>query len=285
MVAMERDLQTLVEKNLQTFLGVRLLAHEHGTGRVQRGQIDSLGIDENNCPVIIEYKKRNNENIITQALYYLDWLLDHQGDFIQLAARRLGEDIAKNIEFSGARILCVASDFSRFDERAVCQIDRNIELIRYKFFGDHLLLLERLNPPVNPFQRATEDIEARDEKDSVGMPLRLRLRIQNMSPQTESLYLDLLAYAETLGDDVGIKFLKHYVALSRMKNFTCIQPMKSALKIWLNLDPDETGTETGFSRDVRNVGHHASGNLEIDLHSPADLERAKPLIELAYQLN
>ena len=43
--------------------------------------MDSIGIDENNCPVIVEYKRSSNENIINQGLFYLDWLLDHKDAF------------------------------------------------------------------------------------------------------------------------------------------------------------------------------------------------------------
>ena len=32
------------------------------------------GIDENCSPVIIEYKRALNENVINQGLFYLDWL-------------------------------------------------------------------------------------------------------------------------------------------------------------------------------------------------------------------
>jgi RecB family endonuclease NucS len=56
---------------------VRFLASEHATGRVHGGRIDTLGLDENHAPVIIEYKRAINENVINQGLFYLDWLLDH----------------------------------------------------------------------------------------------------------------------------------------------------------------------------------------------------------------
>ena len=80
-VALEKSLQTLIEAHLETFLGVRFLATEHSTGRKHKGRIDTLGIDENGCPVIIEYKRSVNENVINQGLFYLDWLMDHKGDF------------------------------------------------------------------------------------------------------------------------------------------------------------------------------------------------------------
>ena len=42
---------------MEVFLGVKLLATEPSTGKVHNERIDLLGIDENNYPVIIEYKR------------------------------------------------------------------------------------------------------------------------------------------------------------------------------------------------------------------------------------
>jgi RecB family endonuclease NucS len=57
-VELEKSLQHLIEVNLETFLGVRFLASEQSTGKVHKGRIDTLGIDENCFPVIVEYKRR-----------------------------------------------------------------------------------------------------------------------------------------------------------------------------------------------------------------------------------
>lgn len=78
---LEKTLQTLIEGQMKTFLGVRFLANEYVTGKTRRGRIDSLGPDENGCPVIAEYKRYSTENVINQGLFYLDWLLDHQAEF------------------------------------------------------------------------------------------------------------------------------------------------------------------------------------------------------------
>ncbi|WP_372898388.1 endonuclease NucS domain-containing protein [Salipaludibacillus agaradhaerens] len=77
-VAVEKSLQHILERHLETFLGIRFLASEYRTGKRHAGRIDTLGIDENNSPVIIEYKRSINENVINQGLFYLDWLLDHK---------------------------------------------------------------------------------------------------------------------------------------------------------------------------------------------------------------
>ena len=106
-----------------------------------------------------------------------------------------------------------------------------------------------------------------------------------MTDEVEDLYMRLLSFAEDLGEDVGIKFLKHYVVLTRIKNFTSIQPMKNFLKIWVNLNPGDVTLEEGFSRDVSNIGHHSTGNIEIDIHDEDELKKAMELITLAYQKN
>ena len=97
-LALEKSLQTLIEQNLETFLGVRFLASEFSTGRDHGGRMDTLGIDENSCPVIIEYKRSSNMNVINQGLFYLDWLVTHRGDFEMLVleeVRREGRPVRR----------------------------------------------------------------------------------------------------------------------------------------------------------------------------------------------
>lgn len=141
----DKSLQTLIERNSETFLGVRFLATEYSTGKTDGGRIDTLGIDENGCPIIIKYKRGRDENVINQGLYYLDWLMDHKAEFKLLVVDRLGQEHADTIEWSGPRLLCIASDFTKYDEHAVQQLNRNIELLRYRNCSDDLLMLELVN--------------------------------------------------------------------------------------------------------------------------------------------
>ena len=75
-VTLEKELQTVIENNMNTFFGVTFLASEYRT--TDGGRMDSIGIDENHCPVIFEYKRSMKENVINQGLFYLNWLLDHK---------------------------------------------------------------------------------------------------------------------------------------------------------------------------------------------------------------
>ncbi|WP_051340109.1 hypothetical protein [Azospirillum halopraeferens] len=128
--SIEKSLQTLFEANLEALLGVRFLAGEYVTGKAHGGRIDALGIDEYGCPVIIEYNRTINENIISQQLFHLDWLLDHRKEFQWLVMETPGTDAAKAVEWSAPRLLCIAGDFTDYDRHAVKQINRISYVVR-----------------------------------------------------------------------------------------------------------------------------------------------------------
>lgn len=112
---LEKPLQTLIEQNLEPLLGIRFLATEYSTGKTHAGRIDTLGIDENDCPVILEYKRSLGENVINQGLFYLDWLMDHQAEFKLLVMDRYGKTSADRIVWSEPRLVCIAADFTKYD--------------------------------------------------------------------------------------------------------------------------------------------------------------------------
>jgi hypothetical protein len=57
---------------------------------------------------------------------------------------KLGKKDADAVDWSAPRLVCIAGDFNRYDDHAVRQIQRNIELIRYRRFGSDLLMLDLL---------------------------------------------------------------------------------------------------------------------------------------------
>src|SRR6266516_8033503 len=166
-IAIEKTLQTLIETHLEVFLGIRFLNTEHPTGKTHGGRIDTLGIDEDGSPVIIEYKRALNENVINQGLFYLDWLMDHKGEFELLVLKKLGKEAADSIDWSAPRLLCIASDFTKYDEYAVQQINRNIELMRYRRYGNELILFELVNATTAQEQTVTSSENGTKHKGTV----------------------------------------------------------------------------------------------------------------------
>ena len=95
----------------------------------------------------------------------------------------------------------------------------------------------------------------------------------------------LKSFIFSLGDDVGFNELKYYFAFKRIRNFACLQvhPQNKKITMWLNLEPSEFELEDGFSRDVSQIGHHGTGDLEIIISSGEDFEKAKPYIQKSYE--
>lgn len=284
-VAVEKSLQQLIENHLEEFLGVRFLASEYSTGKTHGGRIDTLGMDENGYPVIIEYKRSLNENVINQGLFYLDWLMDHKAEFTLLVMDLLGKEQANDVEWSNPRLLCTAGDFTRYDEHAVQQINRNIELIRYRRYGNELLLFELVNAsPVQPVEGSVGADGPVGPKPKVTYKTITEI-LDQASSNLRDRYEALKAFLLALGDDVQINTLKYYFAFKRIKNFASVElrTAQDNLLVYVKIDSDSITLEKGFTRDVRNIGHYGTGDLEITIRGDDDLERAKPLLIRSYE--
>ena len=99
----------------------------------------------------------------------------------------------------------------------------------------------------------------------------------------QDVWESLKAFLLALGDDVTMKELEHYIAFRRIKNFACVKILHSELQIWAKVDPANVELQDGFTRDVTNVGHLGTGNLEIRIESAVALEKAKALLLRSYQ--
>ena len=300
---LEKPLQTLIEANLQPLLNIRFIATEHSTGKTHGGRIDSLGLDENNCPVILEYKRSVGENVINQGLFYLDWLLDHKAEFKLLVLDKLGAAAADAIDWSAPRVVCIAADFTKYDGHAVQQIGRNIELIRYRQFGGDLLLLESVNAGSDAnskttslkFLKATANkldtagngaLAAADTiaAKGTGPDKSLADLLLTLPEPVQLLLASLEGYTLSLGDDVQRKELRLYLAFKRLKNFaTVVLHRRTCLLLYLHVDPATALPVLPNARDVTNIGHWGTGNLEVTLTTQADLDAAKPFIMAAYE--
>jgi predicted transport protein len=282
-VALEVSLQRLIEANMETLFGVRFLATEYSTGAKHRGRIDSLGLDETGSPVIFEYKRAVNESVINQGLFYLDWLVDHKGEFQLLVMEKLDPAVAAYIDWRNPRVICVASGFTRYDENAVMQMSRSIELVRYQDFEGELLALELVTAAKTDLVSEDADVPVLSSKRSGTS--KTVTQFLDGSPQTlQDLFANLEAFIEALGDEVTKKTLKNYFAYRRLKNFACVEvhPQTQTLLVYLKVDPDTVQLEEGFSRDVRSIGHFATGDLELRIKNAADFAKAQALIQQSY---
>ena len=274
-VLLEKELQTVIEKNMQDFFGVTFLESEYV---IDGGRMDSIGIDENFCPVIFEYKRSMNENVINQGLFYLDWLLEHKDSFELLVLKKLGIKTAEQIDWSMPRVICIAGDFNKFDEKAIKQINRNVSLIRYKKYNNEFLLFELLNSnTVRPLKEETSSNTKSTDKTFVE-------QYEKAPSKMREIFDELKAYALSLGDDVSENTVKLYTAFKKIKNFATMEIYQAKVLVNFRLNPDDYKL-TDTLRDVRTIGHWGCGALQLILRSNAEIELAKELMQKAYEEN
>jgi predicted transport protein len=195
---------------------------------------------------------------------------------------KIGRDVAEQVDWSAPRLVCIAGDFSRYDEHAVKQVRRNIELIRYRRFGSDLLLLDLVTAITDESSSEFNDLDAATHSATVARTVSEDLLAADA--ELRDLFSLLRAYLLSLGDDVQERTLKKYFAFTRIQNFTCVEikPVARKLLAYVKADPERVTLEPGFTRDVREIGHYGTGDMEITLTSKADVERAKLLLKESY---
>ncbi|MFE9407455.1 endonuclease NucS domain-containing protein [Streptomyces sp. NPDC006704] len=273
LAAVEADVQDLVEAHMEMMLGVRFLASEFVIDCVDGGRIDSLGLDENGAPVIVEYKRGTDAGVINQGLYYMAWLTNHKDAFRNLVRDRLGVTAASQILWSAPRLICVAGDFTRYDAHAVREHRRSIDLVRYRYFGSDHIGLETV-ASVTGRSVASRRVHRR------GAVLPTVRRQDGAMAELAAAVDEVLV---GLGDGVTRVQRKQYRAYQRLRNFACVcPPQQTKLLVYLKADPKEVDLVAGFTRDVTGLGHHGTGDLELQLRTERDLERAQDLFRLSY---
>ena len=287
---LEKDLQTLIENNLITVFNCRFIASEFSTGAIHAGRIDTLALSEDNNPVIIEYKKVESSELITQSLFYLHWIQDHKGDFEIAAQKVLGNNI--EIDWSDIRVICIAPNYKKYDLHAVQVMGANIELWRYQLFSNQSLYLEEVfhnttsNTPVTLNQTAKNPVMvAAGKKAAITRNIgqyTIESHLQNKSKEVIELMEALQDMIMGFDDSIEEIPKKYYIAYKSTQNILTVEVRLRNLKIYLKLKPEDIPVNTPNYRDVSNIGHHGIDNVEFTITNLNERIDTKPFIELAY---
>lgn len=288
--ALEKELQSLIENNLETVFNCRFVATEFSTGAQHAGRIDSLALSEEDNPVIIEYKKVESSELINQSLFYLHWIQDHKGDFEIAVQKKLGNTVT--VDWSDIRVICIAPNYKKYDLHAVQVMGANIELWKYRLFSNNSLYLEEVfhtsksNATVLPDAANKNPIMVEAGKKaaltrSTGS-YTFEERLQGKNEQITQLVYSLQEFILGLDESIEEVPKKFYVAYKVSQNIVCMEVMSKAVKLFLKLKPSEIEPDTPNYRDVSEIGHYGTGDVEFTVSNESDLEVVKPYIELAY---
>jgi predicted transport protein len=281
----EKELQKLVEDNLESVFNCRFVATEFVTGVVHGGRIDTLALSEDNNPVIIEYKKVKSSELINQSLFYLSWIQDHKGDFEVITQKILGSGV--QVDWSDIRVICIAPTFSKYDLHAVQVMGANLELWSYRLYKNDSLYFEEV------FQKSiASNTGTGNQKLTAGKKAANTRKTgsysfdEHLEKSPDSIKAMAISVQEfMLGLDTAMEESpkKLYIAYKISQNIVCMEVQQKKILLFLKLDPSKLDNLPDFARDVSKIGHFGTGNLEISLKHESDIQEALNWCEMAYQ--
>lgn len=274
----EKELQRLVETNLNAALEMHFLASEYMTST--GGRIDTLAVDSNGSPTIIEYKRTRDDNVINQALSYLKWLTSQRQEFFEmLMLNKLGHELTDSIklDWRNPRVVCIAESFTRFDTDTVEIVPLRIDLYKYRYYENGLFNLEMVN--------ANEKQHVRNTASQL-IPVETNLGIiQAMKNQVNASYAIGAMFDELREKILGIdeyiveKPGKRSIAYRLTKNFVEILIRKD--KIVIDLRSIDFVDPRGLVEKIAE-GYLVTLNKRLTLKNPADVDYVVGIIEQSY---
>lgn len=282
---LEKHLQELFENNLDEILNILFLAHEYSTSF--GGRIDTLGIDKNGSPCIIEYKKNQNDSVINQGLSYLRWLLDHKADFEMLCRDK---KIDVEIDWDSPRVICVAESYNKFDIDTADILPINVELFRYRIYDDNILYLEPEN--YQKVKISTSGIVRNNQKkkehgEMLQINYSLESHLEKADENVVALFYKLREQITSLDEDIKEEPKKKYIAYKASTNFADIIVYTKELRITLNVKSGQLNDPENITVDFTKPkkGHWGNGDYEVRISNENDLQKVFDLIKQSYNLN
>lgn len=271
----EKQLQTFVEENMENLFGIHFVASEFVTSKQHGGRIDSLGLDENNSPVIIEYKWWEKDNIINQGLFYLDWLVDHTGDFQLLVQNKLWKNI--EVDFGSPRVLLIAQTFSKYDQYAINRMAENIELRGYSNYENNIFELKLIAS--SQAKKTTNTVKQISKVNYDEYTIENHLEGKNEKIKELFKALQEKIFALEADQKIEENPRKLYISYKAGRSFAEVKLQQNDIKIWIAEDIEDP---KWMIRNVANIWHHGIGNSEITLKSFDELEYVIGLIKQSY---
>lgn len=287
--SLEKELQSLIESNLEAVFNCRFVATEFSTGAQHAGRIDSLALSEEDNPVIIEYKKVESSELINQSLFYLHWIQDHKGDFEIAVQKALGNGV--KVDWSDVRVICIAPNYKKYDLHAVQVMGANIELWKYRLFTNNSLYLEEVlhNTKSSAIVSQASNknpimVEAGKKAAEVRATATYTLEehFEGKSKQIQELMHVIREFVSGLDSAIEEVPKKFYIAYKSSKNILCMEAKGKNVKLFVKLKPSEVVEPPKSYRDVSNIGHYGTGEVEFTISTLEEFEEIKKYIEMAY---
>ena len=233
---LEKDLQKIVEANLETLFGLAFVSSEFSLGEFR---LDTLAYDEENDPfVIIEYKKKNSASVIDQGYSYLSLMLNNKAEFILEFNEKRDQTLKRTeINWSSSRVLFISPSFNRYQKNSVNFKDIPFELWEIRRFADGIIFVDQIQASSKESIEqitTTKDNSVINQVSSEIQVFREEDHVSKLSPAMREVWEDLRSNLEDWPDS-SFYARQPYIGFKRGNKTVCfIHFQKNALRIDLS---------------------------------------------------
>ncbi len=284
---LERDVQRLVEANLDLLFGLEFVDTELS---IENVRFDTLAFDkESNAPIIIEFKKTFEKSLFDQGLEYLNILFSRKADFTITLHKKIGiSPDPDKISWENAKVIFVGNRFSERQKRAVSFQGLPIELWSFEWLENDFFKIDR--------ETLVKEASLSEFAKSIGSEAIAIEKVRREIKEYDRNYhkddadpkiWELYEKFENLLKDVGdfeIKYRKLYIAFYSKQSFCVIKLLKSKMQV-------EFGKEKDAStfKDMKGVHDITSKKWNhafmFEASSERDLDELMLTLKRAYEIS
>lgn len=209
---LEKDLQKIIEGNLEELLGYKFVATEFS---IEEFRFDTLAYDEErNSFVIIEYKNSTNYSVVDQGMSYLQTVLSRKADFVLEYNTRFLKNQKKkeDIDWSQVRVVFISPYFTNYQIKASSFKDAPFDMYEIKKFGNDTLLLNPIKR--NDTKESIKNVLKSEADGKIASEIKSFSLDDYIKPDwvaTRETYNELHERIMETAPSLSVVYTKHYI--------------------------------------------------------------------------
>jgi predicted transport protein len=186
-----------------------------------------------------------------------------------------------DVDWSQTRVAFVSPSFTDNQIQATNFKDIAIELWEIKRYDNNTVVINSIKK-----SRGAESIKPITQQNKELKRVTDEIVVYTEDEHLQSVNEDIVELYEkyrnsiiNLADDIEVVPQKHYIVFKKSKNIVGIKIQKGSLKLTINAKFGTLDDGKGLARDVSNIGHHSTGDYQIQVDDNKDFEYILSLIK------
>jgi hypothetical protein len=211
---LEKEIQALVENNTESIFELEFIESEF---RVEKYRIDSLCFDlENNCFVIVEYKKGSSYSVVDQGMTYLQLMLNNKADFLLRLSQHKGKVLEmKDVDWSQSKIIFVAESFNSYQKDSVNFDNLPFELWEIKRFTNNTIVFNKHKSNSKESVGSFTDSKKNNALSEINKEVKVFTEQDHLSKSDETIVEKWIELKEMISELTGAELIpkRQYISL------------------------------------------------------------------------